>query len=222
MGRLILVAGPSGSGKSTSIRNLNATETFIIKPNSKPLPFLGGRKAYSKDAKNLLITKSMISLKSAIKNINEKAPHIKNIVIEDFFHFILAKTMNDINKTGFNKFKELANEVYMATSGLEHELRDDLNLIMLTHTEEVRDAAGNPVTKLKVTGKMIEDVVDLPSFFTYVFESKVIFTDGVSEYKFLSNKQSDADVAKTPFGMFDTLHVDNDLEAILTILDEKE
>ena len=69
---------------------------------------------------------------------------------------------------------------------------------------------------------MVEDVVDLPSFFTYVFEAKVVYNDGKPEYKFLTNKQSEADIAKTPFGIFEELFVDNDLAEIIKTLDEKE
>ena len=130
--------------------------------------------------------------------------------------------MSDIDKPGFKKFADLGREVYEATAGLEHLLRDDLNLIILTHTIEERDASGNPKTKLKVTGKMVEDVVDLPSFFTYVFEAKVVYNDGKPEYKFLTNKQSEADIAKTPFWIFEELFVDNDLAEIIKTLDEKE
>jgi hypothetical protein len=46
--------------------------------------------------------------------------------------------------------------------------------------------------------------------------------DGKPEYKFLTNKQSEADIAKTPFGIFEELFVDNDLAEIIKTLDEKE
>ena len=222
MGRLILVAAESGSGKSTSLRNLNPKETFVIKPNRKPLPFTGGRKSYSEDSGNLFITNSLIGLKSAILNVNDKAPHVKNLVVEDFFHFMLAKSMDDIKKPGFGKFADLGKETYDATAGLEGVLRDDLNLIIITHTTEEKDASGMPKTTLKLTGRFVADVVDLPSFFTYVLEAKISYVDGKPEYRFLTNKRSDADIAKTPMGMFDELLVDNDMEMIISVLDEKE
>lgn len=201
---------------------LNPEETFVIKPNSKQLPFPGAGNKYSVTNKNVMVTKSLIKLRESILGINSKAPHIKNIVVEDLFHFMLAKTMNDINISGFNKFKELANEIYRATSGLEHELREDLNLIILTHSEEVRDAVGMPQTKLKLTGKFTEEVTDLPSFFTYVFETKIDFSNEKPEYKFLTNLRSTADLAKTPLGIFDDMLIDNDMQKALETIEEFE
>ena len=49
----ILILGESGQGKSTSLRNLNPKETFIISTTSKPLPWRGWKKMYTKfDPKN--------------------------------------------------------------------------------------------------------------------------------------------------------------------------
>jgi len=217
-----MIVAQSGSGKSTSLRNLKPEETFIIKPNAKPLPFKGAKKSYSKENKNLFVTTSLVELKKTILNVNSKATHIKNLVIDDFFHFMMAKSMADISKPGFQKFADLGKEVFEATAGLETDLRDDLNLIILTHSVEERDASGLPQTKLKLTGKFVEEKVDLPSYFTYVLEAKVLFNQGKSEYKFLTNKRSEADMAKTPFGIFEEEFIDNDLQSVLEILDENE
>jgi ABC-type phosphate/phosphonate transport system ATPase subunit len=44
----LLILGESGQGKSTSLRNLNPKETFIISTTSKPLPWRGWKKNYTK------------------------------------------------------------------------------------------------------------------------------------------------------------------------------
>ena len=44
----ILILGESGNGKSTSLRNLKPEETFIICTTSKPLPWKGWKKHYTK------------------------------------------------------------------------------------------------------------------------------------------------------------------------------
>jgi len=222
MARLILLGAPSGSGKSTSLRNLDSKETFIIKPNSKPLPFAGGKKNYSDKNKNVFVTKSLRELKETILNINDKAKHIKNIVVEDFFHLMLAKSMEDASKPGFQKYADLGKETYDATAGLESMLRDDINLIILTHTIEEKDTNGMPQTKLKLTGKFVEEKVDLPSYFTYVLEPKVIFKEGKPEYKLLTNKRSEADIAKTPMGMFSDILIDNDLNEVIKVIESNE
>jgi len=79
-----------------------------------------------------------------------------------------------------------------------------------------------PMTKLKLFSKFTDEKIDLPSYYTYVFESKVIFADGKSEYKFLTNSRTDADIAKTPLDMFDEQFIDNDLQKVIETLDENE
>ena len=142
--------------------------------------------------------------------------------MEDFFHFILQRTMADINVPGFNKYKELASDIYQATASIEHEVRDDLTVIFLTHTEETRDAMGMPQTKLKLSGKFTEEVTDLPSYFTYILEAKVIVENETPTYKFLTNKHTPSDLAKTPMGCFAEQYIDNDLMNVMEIIEEYE
>ncbi|MGL5051257.1 MAG: hypothetical protein ACRC6E_11640, partial [Fusobacteriaceae bacterium] len=81
MARKVLVIGGSGSGKSTSLRNLVPTETAIIKCQSKELPFKKGDVKF----KSMLCTRAEEVVKM-IANIIQKAPHIKNIVIDDLIY----------------------------------------------------------------------------------------------------------------------------------------
>ena len=154
--------------------------------------------------------------------ISEKKPEIKTVVVEDFFHFILQRTMADINIPGFNKYKELAADIYNATAQIESEVREDLIVVFITHTEETRDAMGLPLTKLKLTGKFTEEVTDLPSYFTYILEAKVLTEEDRPLYKFLTNKRTTSDLAKTPMGCFEEQYIDNDLKTAIEIIEEFE
>ena len=84
----ILVLGESGQGKSTSLRNLDPSETFIISTTSKPLPWRGWKKMYTKfDPKtnvegNWYQTSKSSNILTIIKYINNKRPEIKNIVVD--------------------------------------------------------------------------------------------------------------------------------------------
>lgn len=84
----ILVLGDSGCGKSSSLRNLNPSETFIISTTSKPLPWRGWKKMYTKfDPKtnidgNWYQTSKSSNILNIIKYINVKRPDIKNIIID--------------------------------------------------------------------------------------------------------------------------------------------
>lgn len=85
----ILILGESGVGKSTSFRNLNSKETFIISTTSKPLPWRGYKKQYSKfDIKtnpegNWYQTSKATQIIKIMKYVSAKMPHIKQIIVDD-------------------------------------------------------------------------------------------------------------------------------------------
>lgn len=85
----ILILGESGVGKSTSLRNLNPEETFIICTTSKPLPWKGWKKKYTKfSAKespegNWVQCSKAATIINLMKFINSKRPEVKNIIIDD-------------------------------------------------------------------------------------------------------------------------------------------
>jgi hypothetical protein len=130
--------------------------------------------------------------------------------------------MADIKVPGYAKYKELAQEIYRVTGELEDQIRDDLRIVYITHTEEVIASDGSIQTKLKLTGKFTEEVTDIPSFFTYVFEAKVKFENDETQYVFLTNKASKADLAKTPMGCFKDKEVPNDLQEIIKTINNYE
>lgn len=85
----ILILGESGVGKSTSLRNLNPEETFIICTTSKPLPWKGWKKKFSKFSVkespegNWVQCSKAPTIINLMKFINSKRPEIKNIIIDD-------------------------------------------------------------------------------------------------------------------------------------------
>jgi len=81
MGKMILVEGCPGSGKSRAIVNLDPSTTFIIKPNSKDLPFVGSRSLY-KEGINVTRTTDFSVVREILEKIN-KGTKFKTVVIED-------------------------------------------------------------------------------------------------------------------------------------------
>jgi hypothetical protein len=61
--------------------------------------------------------------------------------------------------------------------------------------------------------------VKLPSYFTYVFHSRVFSANNVLSYKFQTHNDGKY-LAKTPMGMFKDDYVDNDIKDIITRIDE--
>jgi ABC-type phosphate transport system ATPase subunit len=97
--KLIAIVGPSGSGKSTSIRTLDPKETFIINVARKELPFRGAEKLYYPEAKNYIEVDDIQQITNYLLEISQKAPHIKNIIMDDAIYsmsFLMMKKANEV------------------------------------------------------------------------------------------------------------------------------
>ena len=81
--KLIGIIGDTGTGKSTSIKHLDPKESYIINTARKELPFKGSEKLYNAENKNYKEVDEITEITRLLKTISEKAPHIKNVVIED-------------------------------------------------------------------------------------------------------------------------------------------
>ena len=224
MSRTILVIGESGSGKSTSLRNMNPKTTFVIKPNTKPLPFKGAGKIFSTKNKNVARINTFEALRSALSTINEEQTHIKTIIIEDISHYFNYRTMRDSKKQGFQKWEDLAVDTYNAfLAGEQDELfREDLTIVLIGHVQETLDSNGIKTSTLYTPGKLLESKVKIPSYVTYQLYSDVEIKDGKPYYYFLTNKDGSGREAKTPMGLFDKLKVDNDLALVLDAISSYE
>lgn len=156
MSNLIALVGASGSGKSSSIRTLNPEETFIINVASKPLPFKGWRSKYTiwnKDNPNgnFINTSDVSVINKILTYIDSKRPEIKNVIIDDAQFLMAFEYMDRAAEKGFQKFSDIAQKFYsVLKSGIN--MRDDLNIIMTCHSENI-GSAEEPQFKIKTLGK---------------------------------------------------------------------
>lgn len=211
MSNLIVILGESGTGKSTSIRNLDPKETFIINVLSKPLPFRSYKKLYNtEDKKNYIETDNYSIILNWLRRINEKASHIKTVVIDDFSFLMNNEFMRRCKETGYTKFTEMGANVFDILE-LCKSFRPDLYCYVMCHTE--KDHAG--VIKPKTVGKMTADYVGIAERVSVVLHTQIIDM----QYRFLTQNDG-VHVAKSPVDMFDNLYIDNDLSAIRKTIDE--
>lgn len=226
----LAIVGESGTGKSTSLRNLNPEETFIISTTGKPLPFRGWRKKYtpftvtktddggSKISGNYYVSSNWENILKMLKIINKNMPHIKQIIIDDFQYVLSYEFVDRATEVGYTKFSELAQHA-MEILRYAEQMREDCKMIFLTHSENVGDAM-NPKYVIKTVGKLLAEKVTLEGLFTYIFFTKVSEgEDGKMKYSLITNTDGQC-VAKTPLEMFDELEIDNDLDAIIKVIDE--
>ena len=138
MSNLILVIGESGTGKSASIENLEPQETFIIQVVNKPLPFKGFKKNYplltKKNPGNRIVSSDHEWISEALKRC-ELNKQIKTIVIDDFQYVLSDEYMRKATEKGFDKFTIMAQNYYNILK-LAQNMREDLNIIFLSHSEK--------------------------------------------------------------------------------------
>lgn len=206
MSNAILIIGESGAGKSTSIRNLNPTETFIINVINKPLPFKSYRKNYTKVTKenpngNYTASDEYDVMLRGIAYVNEKMPHIKSLIIDDFQYVMANEFMRRSSEKGWEKFTEIGEHAWKIIDVLK-DGRDDLDCFVLSHS----DTTDAGKVKCKTIGKMLDDKICLEGMFSIVFHA--IMHDGV--YKFLTQNDG-THIAKSPMGMFENKWIENDL-----------
>jgi ABC-type dipeptide/oligopeptide/nickel transport system ATPase component len=220
----IAIVGESGTGKSTSLRNLNPEETFIISTTGKPLPFRAWKKKYipikiegKNVSGNYYVSSKWDQILKILQIIDKMMPHIKQVIIDDFQYVLSYEFVDRATEVGYTKFSELAQHA-MEILRYSEKMREDCKMIFLTHSENVGDNV-NPKFVIKTVGKLLSEKVTLEGLFTYIFFTKVSEGDsGRMEYKLITNNDGTC-VAKTSFGMFEDLEIDNDLNEIIHVID---
>ena len=195
MGIPVLIVGRSGSGKSTSLRNCQDFAVFNVL--GKPLPFRNQPKTKITDDYGVII-KGM------------KVCKAKSIVIDDAGYLMTNQFMRGHSTSGggnaiYGFYNSLADNFW----GLVEQARSlppDKIVYIMMHTDT--DDFGN--LKPKTVGKLLDDKVSIEGMCTVVLRS--VYAD--SKYVFLTNKEDDRDIEKSPLGMFEDREIDNDLKMV--------
>lgn len=212
--KLIGIVGETGTGKSTSIKFLNPEETYIINVAKKELPFKGSEKFYNTEKKNYKEIDDANEISRLLKTISEKAPHIKNVIIEDSNYIMGFNMVAKATETGFTKFSLMAKDM-VELLRTTRQLRDDLFVFYFTHPETVEDSGEIISYKMKTAGKLIDNQINLEGLFTVVLYTSVEEKkDGTMEYSFITNRYRKIP-AKSPDGMFEQIKLPNNLQTVV-------
>lgn len=217
--KLIGIVGPTGTGKSTSVKHLDSKETYIINVAKKELPFKGAEKLYNSENKNYKEVDDANEITRLLRTISDKAPHIKNIIIEDSNYIMGFNMLARATEVGFTKFTIMAKDMVELFREARR-LRDDLKIFYFTHPETIEDGGEIIGYKIKTAGKLIDNQIVLEGLltvclYTHVEENK----DGSATYNFVTNRFKKYP-AKSPDGMFAEIKIPNNLQEVVKAIDE--
>ena len=202
-----MILGQSGTGKTASLRNLKPADTLLIQAVKKPLPFRSKewRPCTKADpAGSILITDQSATIVGAMQRTK------KPVIVIDDFQYILANEFmrrvldQETGNAAFAKYNEIARhawDILMAAG----KLSDEVRVYILAHTQT--DDAGH--VKAKTIGKLLDEKITLEGLLTIVLRTAVVNGNYV-----FSTQNSGLDTVKSPIGMFETDHIDNDLAAV--------
>lgn len=214
MSKCIGLMGESGSGKTTSMRNLDPKTTFYIDCDKKGLSWKGWKKAYSTDKKNYYKTDLIGTVATLLNKINtqDNMKHIKVVVVDTLNALMVADEVRRMKEKGFDKWQDLAQCIWQLIDQAM-ELRDDLTIIFVCHSQTQKEDDGYTFTRIKTSGKKL-DKLCIETKLTTVLHA---VCEG-GEYKF--KVHSDNSTAKTPMGAFEDDEIENDITKVLDALKE--
>ena len=225
MAKVIGLMGESGSGKSTAMRNLPPAETFYIDCDKKGLNWKGWKTNYQNimtgnveaDKGYYLSSDLFATVSSALRHINEdeKYKRIKYVVIDTLNGLMVAEEMKILAMQSGDKrsaWSDLAQNGW-AIVNQALEMREDVTVIILCHSETISDDNGIIRTRIKTNGRKLEKLVLESKMTTVVW---AVRQDG--KYKFILS--ADGSTCKVPLGAFEADECDNDIMIVIKALEE--
>jgi len=204
----VLVIGESGNGKTFSLRNFKPEEVGVISiykgrlffPPEMPahgMQCVKPPKSLAKDQKSYSTYHKAIYawVEMCIKKTDKK------IVVIDDSQYLMANEFTDrAMEKGYDKFTEIAVN-FKHLIDVVNDLEDQDKIVyFLNHSELVGEKS-----KVKTIGKMLDEKITVEGLFDIVLYCE--------NYKFFT-QSNNTSTAKTPFGMFDDIQIDNDLKMV--------
>jgi len=202
MGIPVLIIGKSGAGKSASLRNYQDGEVGIVNVLGKPLPFRSNLEPYTTDD-----YKRIVEVLARSK--------VNTVVIDDASYLMTNMFMRGHSEQGkgneiFNFFNTVGDSFWRLIEFVK-ELPPEMIVYFIMHEE--KSEAGD--IKPKTIGKMLDEKVCIEGMFTIVLRA----LKENNNHVFLT-KSRGFDVSKTPMGMFESEHIDNDLKFVDGVIRE--
>lgn len=215
MAHLVFIVGESGAGKSTSLRTLNPDETVIVNTDQKALPFRKYKEIYNEEKGNYIQTSD---IKQVVKKLHEASENkdIKTVIVDTWSRIMTDTVMsNEFRnaKNGMSAWANMAANQYKLINFVNDTMREDIIVYFMCHPEKHYDDMGTLNQRIQVQGQQIK------RFVPESFSSIVLYADAIKEpgqptqYRFKTATDG-TDTCKSPIDMFDSMYIDNDLQAV--------
>jgi hypothetical protein len=136
--------------------------------------------------------------------------HGKVLVLDDMQYVLASEFMRRSAENGYAKYSELANHYWQIINAAQS-CRDDLVTIFISHNE----VDNNGVSKIKTIGKLLDEKITIEGMFSTVLESR-----STDDGYFFVTQNDGMSTCKSPFQMFDSKLIDNDLNFVIEKMNE--
>ena len=200
---------------------LDPKTTYIISITSKPLTFPESSKTYivAEENKfhtgNRYITNNPEEIAKIVKLL--KTSPYTTIVIDDFNYLMQDYYMANALKGGWDTLKKMGYFMGLIFEAIESYKDVDKHIIVLAHGEDVLQPDNRIYIKMKTVGKMVDDQITPEGKFdiTLVGTSRFDTINKQVIKEFITNEDALISSPKSPYGMFDTLYIPNDLGYVI-------
>lgn len=230
----ILILAHSGFGKTAGIgeepkidiEGLPLDKTFVISVTSKPLTFRGSERKYPVTTLDRIkMGKRIISNNpdtiSRALDVLALSP-FKYIVLDDTNYIMQDYYMENALRTGWDAPKKIGFDMNKIFKSIEKFSGTDKHIFVMAHGEDVAKPDGRVYTKLKTTGKMVDEYITPEGKFDVVLVGKSRYDSNLKKVvkEYVTNEDEYYCSPKSSVGMFDSLYISNDLGKIAKAVDK--
>ena len=214
MSRVIGIMGESGSGKTTSMRNLDPKTTFYIDCDKKGMSWKGWRNQYNEKNKNYVATDLEQTVYKLLDRVNkeDQFKKVRVVVIDTLNAIMVSDEVRRMKEKSYDKWVDLAQCIWELLTHAS-ELRDNLTVIFVCHSQTQKEDDGYTFTRIKTSGKKLDKLCIETKLTTVLYST---MEDG----QYVFRVHADHSTAKTPLDAFQDDTVPNDIAAVLKVLEE--
>lgn len=203
----VAIVGQSGTGKSYLSKNADRQSVGFINFERKPTPYKAAPFKFEGRPS------TWAGFRKNFKDYSEN-PEI-SVIFLDSLTFALNTLIKEMSNryTGFDVYKYYNKEVYEFLEDLRNAEKD---VIVLAHDELTRTENGEKEKRIATHGREFDGKIE--QHFTIVLYSGTKYKDNKPEW-FLKTFEPGTS-AKSPEGLFPTIEFPNDLNVILTKVED--